>query len=260
MRAKAFVRARTDGLALPAYPGTKPGTLEEAYAIQDAAMDAFPDRLTGWKVGGINGDWRKTLDVTRLVGPVYSTYTHDYNGSVIDMPVFASGFAAVEGEVTAIISEDVPSRKTHFTLDDARALVASLHVGIEIASSPFPEINDHGPLVTISDFGNNRGLILGDEIPGWQALKIESWTFETRINGRVVGTSAPVGMPGGPLESVRYALENTAQRGHPMKAGMKILTGAATGVHQAYAGDEASVTLGGAHEITCKLVPFRKAD
>lgn len=256
MRANAFVEARTKGLALPSYPGTKPATLDEAYSIQDSAIAAFPDTLTGWKVGGINGDWRTRIGATRLAGPVFAAYTHDYEGDTIDMPVFASGFAAVEGEVTAIISGDVPAGQTSFSLDDARGLIGSLHVGIEIASSPFAEINDHGPLVTISDFGNNRGLILGKEIRGWRDMAIEDWVFETEINGRSVGKGVPDGMPGGPLESVRFALENTARRGHPVKAGMKILTGAVTGVHQAYAGDEAAVKFGDDYEIRCRLTRF----
>lgn len=256
MRAQTFVEARTQGLVVTTYPGEKPTSTDIAYKIQDQAIDAFPDTLTGWKVGGINGDWREKAGANRLVGPVFAAYTHVYAGASIDMPVFADGFAAVEAEVTAVIGKDVPAGKTSFTESDALDFIASLHVGVEIASSPFPEINDHGPLVTISDFGNNRGLILGDEIPGWRGQAAEDWVFETAINGESVGQSAPLGMPGGPIESVRYALENTARRGRPMKAGMRILTGAATGVHRAYAGDEATITLKGGHAIDCRLVPF----
>lgn len=257
MRARTFVDARTRGLLVAVYPGDMPADSDEAYGLQDRAIDAFDDSLTGWKVGGINGDWRDRLGATRLAGPVFSTYTHDYEANRLDMPVFAEGFAAVEAEVTAVIGRDVPAGQTEFSREDALSFIQSLHVGVEIASSPFPEINEHGPLVTISDFGNNRGLILGDEIPGWQSLDLESWIFATIINGEVIGEGVPTGMPGGPIESVRFALENTARRGRPMKAGMRILTGAVTGVHQAYAGDEATVTLNGAHAIDCRLVPYR---
>ncbi|MEQ9316038.1 MAG: hypothetical protein RLN72_09300, partial [Henriciella sp.] len=172
VRAEAFVAARIKGTGIRVYPGTMPTSLTEAYAVQDEAIHAFPDTLTGWKVGGINGDWRERLGQTRLVGPVFSGYTHTFSGRQIDMPVFSEGFAAVESEVTAVIAKDVPASKQRFSTEDAIEFIASLHVGIEIASSPFAEINDHGPLVTISDFGNNRGLILGKEIPGWSSLNI----------------------------------------------------------------------------------------
>ncbi|WP_018149406.1 2-keto-4-pentenoate hydratase [Henriciella marina] len=256
MRAQTFVDARLSGSVVSVYPGEKPAGLDEAYRIQDQAIDAFPATLTGWKVGGINGRWRESVGVDRLVGPVFDTYTHTFSGQTISMPVFADGFAAVEAEVVATIARDVPEDQKSFSTDDAVAFIKSLHVGIEIASSPFPEINEHGPLVTISDFGNNRGLITGEVIPGWFSLAIEDWVFETVLNGKTVGRSAPLGMPGGPVESVRFALENTARRGRPIKAGMRILTGAATGVHQAFAGDEATITLAGQHAISCRLVPY----
>ena len=39
-----------------------------------------------------------------------------------------------------------------------------MFIGIEIASSPLVNINDYGPAVVASDFGNNAGLLLGAEI------------------------------------------------------------------------------------------------
>jgi 2-keto-4-pentenoate hydratase len=178
-------------------------------------------------------------------------------GKVLDMPVFTEGFAAVEGEVTAVLGADAPAGKTDYTLADALDLIAAMHVGVEIASSPFAEINDHGPLVTISDFGNNNGLILGEKIADWRRFQLRDWQFEIRINGESVGLNVPGGMPGGPLESVRFLLENVARRGRPAKAGMMILTGAVTGVHRARAGDRAEVVFNGGAAIACRLVPAR---
>src|SRR4051812_30358059 len=51
--AAAFVRARRDGEALGAFPGTIPPTLEHAYRCQDRAIRAWPDTIAGWKVGYI---------------------------------------------------------------------------------------------------------------------------------------------------------------------------------------------------------------
>ena len=256
-RARAFVEARHDGKVVASYPGEIPTTLDAAYAVQDAAIALWPDTLSGWKVGGISPEWRERATADRLVGPVFSKQVHEDIGGVTEMPIYRSGFAAVEGEVTAVIGKDVPAGKTDFSLDDARSFIASLHVGVEIASSPFPEINDHGPLVTITDFGNNMGLIIGEKINGWEDFGIEDWVFETRINDDLVGSGTPTGMPGGPLESVRHALENTARREFPIRKGMMILTGAVTGVHRTAVGDVASVMLSGGKPIQCCLIPYK---
>lgn len=243
-RARAFVTARINAQGIMTYPGEKPASLDEAYAIQDDAIQLWQDPVGGWKVGRIMGDYETQLGTDRLAGPVFEQLCHTNAAGIHEMPVFAEGFAAVEGEVTAVISKDVPSDKKDFSTGDALEFIEALYFGVEIASSPFSEINDHGPLVTISDFGNNYGLILGGKIENWKDLRLEDWLFETVINGKSVGKAAPTALPGGPVESVRFLLENTARRGLPLKKGMRILTGAVTGVHQAYVGDDAYVTLG----------------
>lgn len=251
-RAEAFVAARRSGAGIDVYPGELPASLDEAYAIQDAAIALWPTAIAGWKVGRITGEYETKLGHDRLVGPVFEEFFHRNSGDVLTLPVYADGFAAVEGEVTAIISKDVPAGKTDFTTEDALEYIGALHFGVELASSPFKGINDFGPLVTISDFGNNRGLIIGQEISDWRDMDLSSWTFETFVNQQSVGRATPEGIPGGPVESVRYLLENTAKRGLPLKAGMMVLTGAVTGVHEAFAGDNASVTLA-EEEISLRL-------
>lgn len=258
-RARAFVEARRAGSVVPTYPGDIPQTPGAAYAVQDSAIRLWPDELAGWKVGGISPEWRELACADRLVGPVFLKQVHADDGKITDMPVFENGFAAVEGEVTVVIAKDVPAGKANFSIEEARGYIASVHVGVEIASSPFPGINDHGPLVTITDFGNNMGLIVGERIEGWQGFSVDDWVFETRIDDVLIGRGTPNGMPGGPLESVRYALEITARRGFPLRRGMMILTGAVTGVHQAATGNTASVRLAGGKAIRCRLVPFRAA-
>ncbi|MAP94941.1 MAG: 2-keto-4-pentenoate hydratase [Ponticaulis sp.] len=242
-RAEGFVSARLGSGLVSTYPGELPQTLDEAYGIQDEAIRAWPDAVKGWKVGRITGDYEQQYGCDRLVGPVFEPFCHDASADSIDMPAFAKGFTAVEGEVTAVIAKDFPADKTTVTSEEALDYIESLHLGVEVASSPFPGINDFGPLVTISDFGNNRGLILGAEIPGWKEMRLEDWQFVTEINDDEVGRATPEGLPGGPVESVRYLLENTARRGLPLKKGMMVLTGAVTGVHEAKIGDSSTISL-----------------
>jgi 2-keto-4-pentenoate hydratase len=54
--------------------------------------------------------------------------------------------------------------------DDAAtlAILDDVRIGIEIASSPYPRINLDGPPVTVSDFGNNYGMILGPVVANWR--------------------------------------------------------------------------------------------
>lgn len=260
--AAGFVEARLSARALRAYPGALPQTLAQAYAIQDEAIRLWPDALAGWKVGRIIGEAERAFGCDRLAGPIFRDMLTRADGRCVDAPVFKDGFAAVEAECVLVLGQDAPPEKLDWTADEARALIGSVAVGVEIASSPFAEINDRGPLVTISDFGNNNGLILGDEISDWRDFAVDAWRFETLVGRELVGASSAAGIPGGPVESLRFLLENCAARGLPLKKGMTVSSGAVTGVHEAAIGQIATVRFNADAEIRCRLVaaePPRRA-
>lgn len=257
--ARAFVSARRQGVRLDAYPGEPPFTLDDAYAIQDSAIELWPDQIAGWKVGRILGADERKYGVDRLAGPIFKSSIKPAAASV-DMNVFSDGFVAVEGEVVIILRDNAPTDKLSWTTDEAADLIETIVAGVEIASSPFPGINDGGPLVTISDFGNNFGLIIGEEIPEWNAFQYADWQCETLIDGVSVGKASPANIPGGPVESLRFLLENSARRGLPLRKGMAVSTGAITGVHEARAGQSATVAFKGAAPIHCKLLGLNPVD
>ena len=250
--ATAFTQARLSRQALAEYPGEVPENLEQAYAIQDEAIKLWPQKIAGWKVGGIGGDYASKLKATKLAGPVFENQIYKSDGACINMPVFAEGFAAIEGEIVIFVNMDAPKDKLDWTLEEAESYVGSVHIGIEVASSPFPNINDLGPLVTISDFGNNNGLIIGPELSNWKDTALKDWVVETIIEDESLGKATPPG----PLESFRFLLENTARRDMPLKKGMAVTTGAITGVHQAYSGQSSIIKCSGVEDIKLALIAY----
>lgn len=249
--AEAFTQARLNIEKISEYPGDVPQTLEEAYAIQDAAIKRWPHKIAGWKIGGIGGELAVKFNETKLAGPVYENQIYYSESARLDMPVFAEGFAAIEPEIVMFVKSDAPADKLDYTMEEAQAYVGAVHIGVEIASSPFPEINNMGALVTISDFGNNNGLIVGPEITNYDETQLGNWDVETIINGKSMGVTSPPG----PLVSFRFVLQNAARRGMPLKKGMAITTGAITGVHQAYSGDTSEIKCTGVADINLALVP-----
>ncbi|MFN4025732.1 MAG: 2-keto-4-pentenoate hydratase [Hyphomonas sp.] len=252
-RAEAFVRARLAALALPGYPGAAPVTLAEAYAIQDHAIRLWPDTLSGWKVGRINAPWDSALGCDRLVGPIFSRQVAQAGPGPAEGLVFKGGFGAVEGEVIIVAGADAPDGKLDWSLEEAAEIAGSVLIGAEIASSPFPGINDDGPLVTISDFGNHNGLILGPAMDNPGQSGTSGALFRTLIDGIEAGRATPAAIPGGPLESFRALLEIVARRGLPLRKGMYVSTGAVTGVHPAHAGQTATIEVDGREIIHLSL-------
>jgi len=253
--AEAFVSARRAGKALVQYPGNPPTALSDAYAVQDAAIPLFEDKIAGWKVGRINSPWLEELGTSRLAGPIFNKSVHSLtaNGQEAEGLIFKEGFGAAEAEfVYRIGSAPAPGQQA-FSLDDASALIDAVFCGFEIASSPFPGINTLGPLVTISDFGNNNGLLLGPEIPDWQTSKFDEWEVTTLVNGEIVGSGKAESFPGGTLESVRFLIENLVRRGFAVAPGLLISTGAVTGVHEVSAGQSVEARFGNFSSLRCSI-------
>ncbi|QDZ07876.1 2-keto-4-pentenoate hydratase [Sphingomonas panacisoli] len=248
--ARSFVDARRTGRALLDYPGEMPAALDDAYAVQDAAIELTSAEVAGWKVGRIN----PPIDGSdRLAGPIFADQVMTTDGSTIAMPVFADGFAAAESEFLLRIGATPDRAKTSYTIDEARDLIDAVHIGIEIASSPFPGINQNGPGVTISDFGNNNGLVVGDGVAHWREIDFDAWPVQLAINGALVGEATTATMLDGPFGAARFLFELMAARGIALTPGQWISTGAVTGVHPVAVGDRVEATFDGRMTIGCTI-------
>lgn len=251
-----FLAARRAATGLGGYPGEFPGSLDEAYRIQDEAIAAWGRPVIGWKVGRVNPPLAAELGADRLAGPIFLQREAE-SGAVPEMPVFAEGFAAGEAEFLLRIAAVPPAGKTRFTLDEAAGLIDAVHVGIEIASSPLAAINDIGPIAVVSDFGNNNGLVVGPEVGDWRSSGFESWPVTLLIDGAEAGSGSASAFPDGAVGSARFLFELMARRGIALRPGQWISSGAVGGVHDAGVGQTIEARFAEFAAVRCRLVPAR---
>jgi 2-keto-4-pentenoate hydratase len=251
--AEAFVAARREKRALTSYPGEAPSDLGSAYRIQDIAIGLDGRTIAGWKVGKINPPTDAQLGSNRLAGPIFAdSVVTISDGEAPEMPVFAHGFAAAEAEfllhVAAGWNGTVPQ-------DDAatRALLDRVHLGIEVASSPYPGINADGPPVTVSDYGNNYGMIVGPLLKSWESVDFDTLVVRLEIDGEVAGENTTAAMLDGPLGAVRFLLGNLAARKIDCSGGTWVSTGAVTGVHPVVPGQQVLATFEGQGTVACGI-------
>ena len=256
--ARSLVDARLAARALADYPGDKPVDLAAAYAIQDAAIGLWPDEIAGWKIGLVAPELRQSAGADRIAGPIFKRQVLHVGGDeVADVPVFKGGFAAVEAEFALRISEDQSPTRRNWNERDAMAMIGAVHIGVELAGSPFAGINDFGPGVTVSDFGNNAGLVVGAEIADWKRIDWAKANAVASIEGTRVGEGNAAMLPGGPLAALAYILNHCVERGRPLREGQWISSGAVTGVHRIEAGQSAELSFGGFGTLSCRAVAAR---
>lgn len=246
--ATAFVEARRRGAALPDFPGPVPADLSEAYRIQDNALALDGRHVAGWKVGRINPPQG---GVNRLAGPIFADQvTHEANPA---MQVFADGFGAAEAEFLLRIGTAPDPARTHWTIEDACRHIDAVHIGIEIASSPFPGINAGGATVTIADYGNNNGLVIGAAVPDWREARVEDWPVSLLIDGVQAGAATAAAMLDGPFGAAAFLFGHLAGRGISLSPGQWISSGAVTGVHQVEPGQAIEATFGSGRSVRCTI-------
>ncbi len=250
--AQRFVAARLNATSLGEYPGQIPLDLVSAYEVQENAIELWPDAIIGWKIGRIPPSFEQKLGETRLAGPIFGKAVQQASGEeVVELGVIDGGFSAVEAEFIFEIGIDAPPKQLRWSVNDAAAIVKRMLVGVELAGSPLAAINALGPTVVVSDFGNNAGLVIGPEVTSWRDRHLTDLKAETFIDGKSVGTGTAASVFGGPLGALQFVAELCAQRGRPLKAGMLITTGAATGIHDIVAGQQARIAFKGIGTIYC---------
>lgn len=223
--------ARQVAQALPGFPGDLPETFAQAYEVQRLSRAAWPDRVAGWKVGGVPPAFISSSGTDRLVGPIFSNRVKRASDNCSTaMPVFRDGFAAIEPEFIIEIGESPDQDR--------------LYIGAEIASSPLPAINDIGPIAVICDFGNNNGLLLGDEIPGWQDIEPTATVVEAVIDGQIVGSRVLDDFRKDAVEAYLFMLDHAQRHDIALPRGTFVSTGAITGVHEAPIGARSRLDFG----------------
>jgi 2-keto-4-pentenoate hydratase len=253
--AAELVAARREGRSLTGFPGVVPASMAEAYQIQDLAMSRWQDTLVGWKIGYISADRRTAGDPDRLVGPIWRKQCHlsEEHVSAAEVGIFATGFAAVEAELVIRLEQDLPAHDgAGWTAEEASDLEQRLHVGIEVASSPIPDINALGPTVIAADFGNNNGLVLGSVLADQpRGVPIQLVCY---IDGQPAGEGSAENLPGGIHSGLATALNILASRAQPVRAGMVFATGAITGIHPIGPGQRCRVEVRGGPSVELRTV------
>jgi 2-keto-4-pentenoate hydratase len=250
--AEAFAQARQAGTELASYPGTSPASLAQAYDVQDRIVALMGGPIAGWKVGRINGAQVEQLGASRLAGPIFDDHIfYAESDALVSAPVYADGFVAAEAEFMMRVGRTPDPAKMAYSLDEAAAMIDDIRVGIEVASSPFPGINENGAAVTASDLGNSKALVIGAALDLARDSDFAAWPITVTVDGERVGEAMASGLPDGPYGAVRFLLEHLASRGTQLHAGQWISTGAITGVHKIAPGQHVVAQFGAHYTLDC---------
>ena len=121
--------------ALPA--DCRPGTLDEAYAVQDGLAESAGLAVAGYKIGATNAQVQARFGVDApFSGRLFGDYV---GGSPLTVPANTVNFYAIEAEFDFVMGRALPPREAPYTQEDVRAAVASVHPAIEVPDSRYTD-------------------------------------------------------------------------------------------------------------------------
>lgn len=238
---KYLLDARASGRRLADLPPeAQPRTREEAYAIQDAVIDAL-GAVGGWKVSPVPEGGEPSC------APILAA---DILPGGAELPREKLPDAAIEVEIAVVLGRDLPAGAR---TAEIIAAIDTLRVALEVLSSRYLDRKAVPQLAGFADMQSNAAVVLGEAHRFDSLPELAGWPMSLVIDG-----GAPILNPGGAgtdnvLAALEWLARHAASRNRPLKAGQVIITGARVGP-QSTDGRVIVGTAQGLGEVVAKLV------
>lgn len=220
-------------------------TDEEAYRVQDSVFsELWPGaRPAGWKAGG------PSEKVTPTAAPIPPERVLR---SPANVQSSALNMIGVEAEVAFCLARDLPPRSRPYSDRSIAAAVGEVLVAIELCGSRLAGWRETSGLWKLADFQTNSALIVGSGTKDWQKVDFIAQECEFTVGDRTV-KAAGAHPFGNPFRLIPWLVKHAAQRGHGLRAGDIVTTGAWTGLVEAKAGDTVTARFPGIGEATVRI-------
>lgn len=251
--AELLLGARRAAERLEALPeACAPADLAEAYAVQAAFVEASGRAVVGYKVGATTEPAQQAIGLDGpFWGRVLAGGVHD---SPAELDAAADPVRVVEPEFVFRLAAGLDPADAPFGAEDAAAVVAAVHPGIELASSAYgPDWKARGGLSIIADNGVHGGLVLGPAWPEWRGLDLEAHAVRLAVNGAPASEGTGAKAMGSPLASLTWLANELARHGLALKADDVVATGVVTAPQALAPGDRALADFGPLGEVRVRF-------
>ena len=227
--AQRLWEARCSGKLVEAAARRELGDLEEAYRVQDEAVQASGHARTGWKVGSTSAEARRKLGTDRPgAGALLEPFCFEDGAEV---PVFAAHAPAVEGEFVFVMGEGLPPREMPFEHAEVLAAVMGVAGGVEVVGSRFEGgLAGLGREGVTADFGANIAFVEGEVRPDWRARDLRDAGVALSVDGEALAHGTGALALGDPALVLLWLANHLRERGDGLRAGDRVTTGTCTGV------------------------------
>ena len=247
-----YVAARHRRQRIAALPeGCRPGTLDEAYAVQAALSDRLAGTLgpvCGRKIGCTTPVMQRYLEIAHpCAGALYAGRVHDAPATVAHADHWRPG---VECEIAVRLGQPLPAAGAPFAREAVAGAVDACMAAIEIVDDRYDDFRALDTPTLIADDFFSAGAVLGPPVAAWRALDLAAAGGFMEINGARVGAGTGADVMGHPFEALTWLANHAAASARPLRAGDVVLTGSVVETKWVEAGDTVRVAIEGLGEAS----------
>ena len=251
--AEALVEARRLGRLLDELPpAIRPNTAAEGYAVQDAFIRAWRDKLVGWKIGATAKVIMDKFGITEpFAGPFFS---RDVMQNPARPLASANPHLCIEAEFAFRFGRALPPKSGSYTRAEVLDAVGSVIAAYEIIGPRFSRILFDAAPTVIADCGLNGAMALGAETRDWRKLDLKSHPVEFIVDGKLKTKGSGAAVMGDPLTVLEWTANHLSSRGLTLEAGQIVTTGASCGLLYLEAGETGVADFGALGKVEIQFV------
>lgn len=205
----------------------RPGTLDEAYFVQDKLAIAYGE-IGGWKVGA------PTADATPMFAPMPLSWIASNDARLGGR----HRFRGLEAEIAFQMGRDLPPRDKAYSRDEVVDAIASCHPAIEVIESGLTDPLTATKLSMVADLQMHGAFVYGVAVHDWKRIDFSKEHVTIAVDGMVRVDRTGSNTSGDLMRLLPWLANEGAARTGGLKAGQWVTTGSWTGVSLAIAGSK----------------------
>ena len=226
--------------------------LEFAYRVQDAfnrlQEEAGAGEPVGYKVALTSAAMQAFVGVGHpLAGVVYSSRVHP---SPSRQSLADYQHVGVEFEVTVRLGDGLPAAAGPHTRDSVARVVAACAPSYELVEDRDADFAEVNAFNLVAENSWNAGLILGEEVTGWQRVDLERGATRLWVDGEPSGEGRIGDALGHPFDAVAWLANLLNTQGRQLEAEMLVMTGSSITTRFPAAGEHYRFAVDGLGEVS----------
>ena len=203
-------------------PEIAPGTVDEAYAAQEALRELWTPlygELAGLKIATTTKVMQALMGIDHPCGGMI--YQRRVHASPTSIRLGDYMNVVVECELAVRMARTLPKTAAPYTREDVRAAVAAVMPAFELIEDRKAVYKESKALTLIADNAWNAGIVLGAPVTVGPDKSLDG------IRGRLAisGKDAREGPTDDPMGALAWIANLAADRNRPLEAGMVVITG-----------------------------------